>query len=294
MPYWFGLFGIMIGLISPAIAVLFVVPTSAKTLTIDSQKSIQFFIAWVFICGMFFWLDFTNKVHTLDLIIGAGASCLLLFYLINRKQELGFIFMALFTMNTLYVWLRQLLFSDFMISRYNQSAVEAKMVISSRFPEQSEHYLIFSEMVDLSVKFYSLYSPGVWLSVMMLCLGIGYFLCFRKNEDMPGINDYQTHIYVLYGLVVALVLAIFTRYKVYGINFLIGLAPLYLLQGIGVISVRMGQWFQRYIILRVIGILCLVFNPYIALFISLIGLFDNFFDFRSLHKTEEINEDNSN
>ena len=295
MPYWIGMLGLFIGLFSPAAGVLFLIPASGKSFMENTRETYRFFIGWFIVCAFLYLINFIDKIQTLNLIAGAGLSCLFLFHLLKRNLGLNQVFMLLLLLNTLFIAFRQFLFFDIIVLQYNQAVEEAVRVVSSRFTENSEQYLIFMEMIEISRMFYMQYSPGIWISTMMLCLMLGYFFLSRKREDMSSIKFYQTHVYVIYSLVVALLIAIFVQqYRVFAINYLVALVPLFLIQGLCVLHAKIGSWLAQSKVLIAVSVLMLILNPYIVLFVSVIGLFDNWFDFRNLSKSEDLNEGHTN
>jgi len=287
--------GLLIGIFSPAAGALFLIPASGKIFMENTQETYKFFISWSIICVFLYFINFTDKIQTLNLIIGTGLSCLLLFHLLKKGIELDLMFMLLLLLNAAFIALRQFLFLDVITSRYVRAVDEAVKAVSSRFTENSEQYLIFVEMVEISKNLYMQYSPGIWISTMMLCLMVGYFFLSRKREELSSMKFYQTHVYVIYSLVVALLLAVFIqRFRVFAINYLLALVPLFLIQGLCVLNAKMGRWFVNSKALLAVGVLLLILNPYIVLFVSVIGLFDNWFDFRNLSKSEDLNEGHTN
>ena len=294
MSYWIGIVGLLIGIFSPAASALFLIPATGKIFMENPQLINKFFISWFAVCCFLLIIQYPDRLQSLNLIIGTGISCFLLFVLIKKNYSLDMIFMCMLLLNSAYIALRQFVFFDYISSQYDQAADEAKQIIGSKLVENSEQYHIFIEMVDIFKNYYINYSPGLWISTMMLCLLVGYFFLSRNKEDMLSISLYQNHLYVTYSLVAALAIAIFTNYKVYAINYLLALVPLYLMQGLGVVNEKIGKWFVNSKVLLVIAIGSLIINPYIVLLISVIGLFDNWFDFRDLSKSEDLNENNSN
>ena len=294
MLYWIGFVGLLIGLISPAVGVLFMIPAAGKILIEQPRHTYRFFIGWILICVLLNLINFIDIVQTLNLTIGAGLSCLILFHLMKKEYQLNQIFMSLLTVNTFFIIIRQLLFSEIIFYQYSKAADEAVSIMSNRFVYNSEQYLVFMELIEMSKTFYMRYSPGIWVSCMMLCLMLGYYLLSRKRSELSSIKLYQTHNYVIYGLIIALLISIFPDYRVYSINFLIALLPLFLIQGLGVLIVKIGKWFSHSKILLIVAVLSIVINPYLILLISVIGLFDGWFDFRNLSKSEDLHESHSN
>jgi hypothetical protein len=192
----------------------------------------------------------------------------------------------------IYVAIRQVSFAEYIALQYNKSAQEILAIVGSRYPSDSEQYLLLREMIAQSKDVYISYGAGAWLFLCMLCIMIGYFILYKGNKSSVSIGEYQTHKYVVYSLIVALAVAVITQYKVVAINYMLGVSPLFFIQGMGVVDKVIGKWYRNNVILKVIGIACLMINPYILLFISVIGLFDNWFDFRKLSIQEEVNENN--
>ena len=213
----------------------------------------------------------------------------MLYKLLKRNFEVDFIMMILFFINSAYIGVRQYLFSEAIANQFSQAVEQVMFIAKDKFPENSEQFLIFSEMMDVSTHFYLSYSPGMWIAFMMLCLLIGYFIVFRKNEDYVPINQFQVHIYVCYITMFALGISLLPGVKLIGVNLLIAIMPLFLIQGMAVANQKMINWFSRSMLLKVMAIICIIINPYVVLFLSIIGLFDNWLDFRKIYKEEKEN-----
>ena len=299
MTYLIGLLGLLIGIISPALGVLLLICTSGKYFIETPGYTFKFFLIWILTSGFLFIFNIIDKVQIANLIFGAGFSCILLFYLIKKEYQQNYIFLTLFGFNVVYVLVRQLLYSEYINNMYLESVEGAVTMLSNRFQAGSEQYVLFMDLIEMSKDFYLKYSPGIWIATMLMCLIFGYYFLSRKlrtleSYDLEPLSHYQTHNYAIYSLILALIVAVFfTKYRVISINLLLALMPLFLLQGFAVIKMKIGKWFVNSKFLLVLAILTLLINPYVILFISVIGLFDNWFDFRSLSKMEEINEDNT-
>jgi len=291
MIYGLGFLGLFISLFSPAAGVLFLIPATGRIMIENSQFKINFFLSWFAICVVFYFASIIDKVQVANLLFGSGFSLLLLFYMIKKEYGLELIFMSLLGLNTVFIAIRQYLFADYILSQYTESVDATINLFSSRFQEGSEQYQLFLEMIDLSKDFYLNYSPGVWISTMVLCMMFGYYFLTRKTEQLESMRFYQTHLYVIYSMILALVVAMFWEdYKLIAINYIIALIPLFLMQGLAVIKIKIGKWFESSKLLLFIAILSLILNPYIILFITVIGLFDCWFDFRSLSQEEKKEE----
>ena len=294
MFYLIGFIGFIISLISPSIGALFIITALGRSFIENQSKVYQFYIGWLLLCGSLYLLNQIDKLTTLNLVIGTGLSCFLLFVMLNKEYGLNLIFMVLLLVNTCFIALRQLFFHAEIALAYNEAVDEAIKLVNTRFQGNSEQAQVFHEMTELMRNFYLQYSPGLWITSLMLCLMIGYFFFSRKRENMQKLMEYQTHTILIYTLIIALCFALFTEYKIYAVNYLLALLPLYLMQGIGVVNDKIGRWFMHSNVLIAVAILSLIINPYIVLFISTIGLFDCWFDFRKINKIEDLNENHTN
>jgi hypothetical protein len=294
MLFWTGFFSLLIGLISPAVGALFMIPTTGKILTEKPNHTNAYFIGWLMICVFLKSISFIDTIQTLNLVFGAGLSCFLLFHLIKKNVELNQIFMLLLLFNTIFIALRQFVFYETILYQYNLAADEAVILFSNRYAEGSERFLMLMDMIEMSKEFYMRYISGIWISGMMLCLMIGYYFLSRRNQELKSLIYFQSHIYLIYSLIIALALSIFSDYRVYSINFMIALLPLFFIQGSAVLIKKIGHWFINSKFLLIIVVVSILINPYFILIISVIGLFDNWFDFRNLSKSEDLNESHSN
>ena len=95
-------------------------------------------------------------------------------------------------------------------------------------------------------------------------------------------------------MIIALFLIINPGTKVLGINILIPCIALYFIQGLSVVAFYFGRIIKGSKMLLFIGILSLIFNPYLIVFLAFLGFVDNWADIRKLNKTEKTNENNIN
>jgi len=293
MPFWLGLFGVVIAVLSPGVGLMFSVSASGHSLLADIRKTNLFFTMWVGICVFFYLYDIVGEIEVMNLCLGAGISGYLMFTLMHRNVDSNIIFAVLLFYNCIYMVAQHLFFAEILATQYANATEEAIKIIATRYADNPERVTALTEMIRMSSEYYVIYQMGLWTALMMLCLSIGYFFTFRKLQDVVTIASYQNHVSCSYCLVSALIIAIFTKNQAhtYAINFLIGISPLYLMQGIGVLVGMSIRWFSRVSpLMKFIAVFCLVFNPYIMLFIALIGLFDCWLDFRKLNTEEEEEE----
>ena len=294
MSLWIILTGLIIGIISPALAVCFIVPAAGRVCIEDNTSRYKFFIIWYLVFSILYLLKFIDIVQAVSLMLGAGLSCILLFNMIKNEYSLSQILMALLFHNTAFIVLRQYFYSSIINENYLASVEKTIEYLSSNFQISPEQYSVFLDLMSMSSELYLKYNPGIWIATMLSCLIMGYYLLTIMNKSVSSLILYQTHRHVIYSFVLALAITVLTvKYRVITTNYLIATVPLFFLQGLSVFKYKIGHWFRKYKFLIIVAILMMVLNPYTILFISVIGLADNWFDFRNLSKPEAINEDHN-
>jgi uncharacterized protein YybS (DUF2232 family) len=99
---------------------------------------------------------------------------------------------------------------------------------------------------------------------------------------------------VVYGFIASLGLSLYPVTRLYGINLLVCMSMIYLIQGTSVLSFAWGDFFQRAKLLRAFLIMAIILNYPILVLIALTGVMDVWFDFRKLTLVEEKHESNIN
>ena len=292
MKYWIGFIGLLIGLLSPALGILFIIPAVWHQMIHKPQVIYRFFSVFFLTSIALYLLKITELIQILNLLIGTGLTCFLLFYLLNQRYLLNVVLMIVLFTNTLYIAIQRILFSTIITAQYNEALDKSIDIISRNYAEHSEQYQLFMEMVELSRDFYLKYSPGFWVCFILICLLFGFYFFSRKNVYRYQLIRYRTHIYVIYSLVIALLLALVSKWRIISLNYLIAMIPLFLLQGIAVLFVKLGKWLFYSKLIILMGIIILLINPYLLILISVVGLMDNWLDFRKLIKPEDLNENN--
>lgn len=291
---WIGLIGLLISIFSPAVGTLFIIPTSGKMLYEKKQANLHFFFIWVTASIITWFLGIINHIQLINIVFGVGLSIFLVFEFLKKKFNIDIIFMILLFYNSLFMLIRQLIFAKTIFADYKRSVDEAIKILSSRFDDNPEQFQLFMDMVEITKEFYLKYSPGIWIGTFLLCLMIAYYFFSKGYFQINILKKYRTNVFVIYTFVIALALTVINPTKIIAINYLIALVPLFFIQGIAIIQKKIGYWFLLSKILLIIAIFSLILNPYLVLFISVIGLFDNWFDFRNLSQLEDSHENNSN
>jgi hypothetical protein len=201
--------------------------------------------------------------------------------------------MCLLGINTVYGFLNNIFTKKIFLEKFTLESAEVMKIYAEKIQPNAEQMAFFQEMIEQSKYIYTNFSSGIWIFSIMLSFLIGFYITTRGNL-LYSINKYHVNLYVIYTLIIALIFAIFSKYSIYSWNFIIGVLPLFFMQGIGIITYKFGRYYKKSKLFIFISILCLLINPYIVIFISFIGLFDNWFDFRKFNKLEDINENHSN
>ena len=131
--------------------------------------------------------------------------------------------------------------------------------------------------------FIAIYTLIVGFALYLGTLFLSHKKVMKKWEHaLFELPDYFTYI-LIFGLAVFIIPAALPRRI--GINLLLILALPYFIQGVSVILFLFKKYFKKTNLYIVFFIVLLIMNNLFMILLSLLGVFDRWFDFRRLHKS---------
>jgi hypothetical protein len=153
-----------------------------------------------------------------------------------------------------------------------------------------EQLMMFKYLVKIGRELVSHYNIAMWCSGMIIAVYLGSLLLTRSRA-MTWSHKYikfpHELVYMVIGCMILIVIPIT---KVLGLNLLLAILPLYLIQGTAVFDFFWGAHFARSPILRFLVILVILLYYPLLVLLVLVGLFDNWFNFRKIEIREENDE----
>ncbi len=272
----------------PFVGVIFTSSLGAKYLNEDGWKS----FAGIMLAGCI--LLFAFQVITAEMLLSALFSMtgLLLFLQLCRKgfkAEIALSLVAL--LEAAYALVRTLLFK----SAFQQSILDAETsaqdMLLSLMPQQAITPQMNEQIATMTNLMMDLFT-ATWMIQTMIAIYLAALILRKKGliswDHARTRFPFETTYVVIAGMVGALVPAL----RIYGINLLIMIGSLFLIQGIAVIDFVAGAVLRRMRWLTTVLIFIGLLNGFF-LFVAAIGLFDVWFNFRKITDREESHENYS-
>jgi hypothetical protein len=280
----------LLSIISPFLGLIFVIAYCGRIWAQSTGK--QLLYLGLFIIAVSVLAVIENSLlawlNASDAIVGVGLGTLLFVLLIKQRQDANKALALILVYEIGYSLLRSWLFSPTL------------HVVSAQMTPTYESYLhripnlqVNKEMVTWIQNFMTTYQTAIWGTSQMLAVFLGYLLFNRFSVISFPLRFIRFPHLVIYPMILALALAIYPDTRVWGINFLICMGIIFLIQGSAVLSFAWGDFFSRARFLRTLLIIAIIINYPVLILIALAGLMDFWFDFRKLNKMEEIHESNS-
>ena len=283
-----AILAVIIATISPFWGLIFILASGGKY-----QEKIYIFFA--FFSGIVVILSIASIIDIItlsDLIVGVVATSLLFFWSLFRTFNYTRSIMAAFFFNIVYSIARQLIFGKAFIENVTQAIGQYKEFITSAFRNSVEQMNLALKITERFKEIFTTFYAGIWIFTVVLALYFGSLLFSRKSIMKWEHKTIRLPFFLIYFLIISLVLFLMPGTKNIGINSLLMLSPLFLIQGISILDFYWGNFFKKSKFLLFLLILSMVINYFILTLVALMGLLDIWFNFRKISIMEEMNESN--
>jgi predicted membrane protein DUF2232 len=282
----------IIAAFSPFWGLIFIFTLGAKY---QQEKLFQKFYGIFLLTAVALFLGKAIDVISLtDIVIGVALTSYIYFRLLQRKYDYLSTIISVFLLNVVYGIIRYFLFSAKIQQNISFLAEEFKKLSTEMPVENQSMAQSFTELIEITKYVITNFYPGIWVLTLVLAVYIGsLFLSTRlkhKWQHKLVRLPYET----VYPIMICLVAFLFKTTRIIGINGLLMILPLFLIQGLSILDFYWGDHIRKVKILMVLLVLAMVFNPYIVAIIAVLGLTDIWFNFRKIRIREEINENNLN
>ncbi len=228
-------------------------------------------------------------LNVFDSLIAVGIGTLLFVFLFRPNSDMNKAFAFLLVFQVIYSLLRNWLFMS-SIYTLTQQMMQTYQTYLKKVPNLN----LNADMILGLQQFMLKYQIAIWGSMQVAAAFLGFLLFNRSSALKRPIRFIKLPYVVSYLMLAALVLCFYQPLRILGINCLICMAAVYLIQGTAVLSYYWGDFFTKAKLLGALLVLAVIFNYPMLLLIAFIGLLDVWFDFRKFNRKEEKNESNSN
>ncbi len=242
---------------------------------------------------LLFILQVINVLSLIDLLFGVGLTSVLFIWSLNRTLNFINALMSVFFMNILYAVIRLVFFGKQYAEVIAEVIEKYKEFIAQSFQNNNEQLSMALKFIDTFQELFTKYYVGIWVFTIAVAIYVGALILSKKGSLKWEHRKIQMPFYLIYVLILGLAGFLLPSIQVSGINALIMVSPLFLIQGISILDFYWGDFFKRSKFLLILLIFSMVFNYFILILVALLGLADIWFNFRKIDM-EEIDGSNIN
>ena len=280
---------VVIATLSPFWGLIFIIAFSGKY---QKNRNIFNYVFFGFVI-LLFLVKLVDIITFMNLFIGVGLTSVLFLWSLRRTLNFINAIISVFFLNIVYAVLRMIVFGKQYAELITEVIVTYKEFVTQSFQDNAEQLTLALDFTDTFQQLFTKYYVGIWVFTIVFAMYIGSIFLSKKGNLVWEHRKIQMPYYLIYILIASLAGFLLPNTRTSGINALIMIAPLFLIQGISIVDFYWGDFFRRSKILLFLLIVSMVFNYFILMLVALIGLIDIWFNFRKIDM-EEIDESNLN
>lgn len=283
---------VIIAAFTPFWGVIFIFTLGAKY---QQRKYYQQFYGLILLTALILLLGRIIDVISLsDILVGVALTSLLFFRLLFANHDYLRSIIIVFFFNVVYGIIRYFLFSRQIIENIKVISEEYLKILMETMPENQESIGFAGELIETMKYIITNFYPGIWVLTIITAVYVGSLLLSARTANKWSHKQVRLPYEIVYPLMLCLAAFLFKGSRIPGINGLIMLLPLFLIQGISILDFFWGERLKKARLILVLLVIAMVFNPYLILIIAVLGLTDIWFNFRKIRIQEDIDENNLN
>jgi len=234
-----------------------------------------------------------GSVFVADAFVGVGITSAIFFYLLFQKFDYLHAILVTFFVNVAYSILRIIVFQKSLLNFLNDAISQYSQILQTSFPQDSDKLNFALEALNNAKFIFTHFTASIWMISTVSALYLGSLFISKKLVKWNH-REIRFPFYLVYLLIVALLMTLANQTKYWGINGLIMLFPLFLIQGISILHFFWGNFFRNSRFLVYLLIISMLLNYFLLLLVAFVGLADVWFNFRKINKMEDVNESHLN
>jgi hypothetical protein len=274
---------LFISLFSPFLGYIFIVVLGGERL-FNKQKQRLLFFAIVVIGLISLYLFKTITVLEISDVLGS-VMLISWFYmvLLLKTEDYSKALFSASLSQIIYGIFRSLVFDEIYTQRIKTLFSGYKNLIAEGMTSFSNENGQFELILEQVEKIMLDYQPAIWTIMMIMAVYLAT-LFFARRHTIEWHHYYLKIPYVaVYLLISALLLAIVPSTRLWGLNLIIIVLTLFLLQGLAIIDYWSKKFLKKNRFIMIAVILLMFLNIFFALIVSLLGLLDNWLDTRKIN-----------
>jgi hypothetical protein len=280
-----------VSLISPFLGMIFVIAYCGKIWHLEFKRQIIILATYLLLIIMIAVYDNSLAVwlNASDAIVGIGLGAVLFVFILRQYYDLNKSLAILVIYQIGYCFFRNWLFAP-TLTELSQQMTPLYETYLRKVPALE----INKDTIAWIQNFMLSYQSAIWGSIQLTGSFLGFLLFNKLSFLKLQVRLIRFPFVFVFLLIVSLAMAVYQNSRLFGINLLICMSIIYLIQGIAVLSFAWGDYFAKARLLRTFLIVAVIFNYPVIILIAFIGVLDVWFDFRKLNIMEEKHESNIN
>ncbi|MDY6915314.1 MAG: DUF2232 domain-containing protein [Candidatus Cloacimonadota bacterium] len=277
----FAVLAVVIGIFSPFWGLIFITATGYKYY----PRKYVFYAVFAGVV-LFLGVLFPNTITTYtayDLIFGVGIASYLIFVNIYKDFDYLRTILQVTFFYIVFGVIRYLLFQDVLTENINFIFSKYNEIIMNTYQGNEQQMEIIRRVSENLREFFINFNPAIWIVTITVGAYLGLLLLSHKIFIKWEHKTIQMPFALIYLLLVALIFVLSDTTRKFGLNGLLVMAPLFMIQGFSLLHYYWGDFLKKYKLLLILLILAFIFNPYLLLLLILIGFVDIWFNFRKIH-----------
>jgi len=260
----------------------------------DRSQLYRFYSTFFITIVILYFGRLIDVISFSDILIGVALSSYLYFRILLKRYDYLYSILSIFIINLIYGVIRHLLFSKRILLNISIVAEEYMKILQETIQDNSEKLMFISDLLETMKTIMANYYPGIWVITIIAGIYIGSLIISAKMQSKWSHKIVRLPYELVYFLIIVLGLFLIDKTRIFGINGILMLIPLFIIQGMSILDFYWGEYIRKAKILIVLMVIAMVFNPYLIIIIAVLGLTDMWFNFRKIIVKEEINENNLN
>jgi len=279
----------VLAILSPLWGLIFTLSFSGKYLNRFYLFMLLFVLAIVglFLANVVDWITF------FDVFIGIAVSIFIYFYIMQKSGSYINAILAASAVNCCYAIARQFIWGKQLLENVILAMQNVESFMQSSITENQEQLSFALELIESTKAILTKYYIGTWMVSIILGLYFGSLLLSRQLQNKWDHRRIGLPFYIIYLLIASLLLFILPQVRILGINSLMILVPLFIIQGVSILDFFWRDFFTKSKFLLFLLIFSMALNIPILILVALVGMLDIWFDFRKIRVMEENDENHS-
>jgi len=231
-----------------------------------------------------------DTITFVDVVFGIGVTVFAYFIILRKTGNYLYAMLSAYGFNLVLAVIKQLLYGD--LIRENVSIVvdNYRKVMDASLQNNPEQLNLVLQLIETTQDLFTKYYVSIWAMSIISGLYLGTLIASKNSPHKLKHRFIRLRYESIYLLLAALIIVLIPSWQILGINALLILAPLFLIEGISILDFFLGDFFKKTKILLFLLIVSMVFNYFILSLIALLGLLDIWFYFRKIENMEDIDE----